>query len=95
MVTTDAVATWTGAPLLRPSLVTMAVKLPAVVGGIENATVREVLVAAVTVPTAPWLNVTVFLAAVGSKPEPLIVRWGALKARRAVLAVTTGATANT
>ena len=50
MVTTDAVATWTGAPLLWPSVVTMAVKLPAVIGGIENATVREVVVAAVTRP---------------------------------------------
>ena len=46
------------------------------VGLVENVTVSEVAVAAVTVPTAPSLNVTVLLAAVGSKPKPLIVSVG-------------------
>ena len=48
----------------------MAVRLPAVVGVVENVTVSAVEVAAVTAPTAPSLKVTVSEAAVGSKPEP-------------------------
>ncbi len=39
----------------------MAVRLPAVVGLVENVTVSAVAVAAVTVPTAPSLKVTVLL----------------------------------
>ncbi len=62
-------------------MVTTAVRLPAVVGLVENVTVSAVEVAAVTVPTAPLLNVTVLLAAVGSKPKPLIVIRGALAPR--------------
>ncbi len=38
-------------------VVTTAVRLPAVVGLVENVTVSEVAVAAVTVPTAPSLKV--------------------------------------
>ena len=52
---------------------TMAVRLPAVVGSAVNVTVSEVEVAAVTVPIAPSFNVTVLLPGVGSKPEPVIV----------------------
>lgn len=40
-------------------LVTIAVKLPAVVGDVDKVTVNDVAVAAVTVPTAPLLKVTV------------------------------------
>lgn len=47
-------------------LVTIAVRLPADVGLVPNVTVSEVDVAAVTVPTAPLLNVTVLSAAVVS-----------------------------
>ncbi len=43
----------------------------------------EVAVAVVTVPTAPSLNTTVLLAAVGSKPKPLMVIVVALAARLA------------
>lgn len=73
-------------------VVTTAVKLPAVVGLVDNVTVREVAVAAVTVPTAPLLKTTVFLLAIGSNPRPLIVSVVALAARLEVLLVTTGIT---
>ncbi len=96
VVTTGVtVATWTAVPLLTLSVVTTAVRLPAVVGWVENVTVSEVAVAAVTVPTAPSLKATVLLAAVGSKPKPLIVIVVALAARLAVLLVTTGVTVAT
>lgn len=52
---------------------TIAVKLPAVVGGVVRLTVSVVAVDAVTVPTAPLLNVTSLFPAVGSKPCPIIV----------------------
>ena len=53
---------------------TIAVKLPADAGLVENVTARAEAVAAVTIPIAPSLNVTVLLAAVVSKPDPLMVR---------------------
>ena len=43
------------------SVVTTAVRLPAVVGLVENVTVSEVAVAVVTVPAAPSLKTTVLL----------------------------------
>src|SRR5260370_28514528 len=96
LVTTGlAVATWTAAPLLTPLVVTTAVRLPAVAGLVLNVTVSDVAVAAVTVPTAPSLNVTVLFAAVGSKPKPLIVTVGALAASEGALGVTTGPTVAT
>ena len=76
-------------------VVTTAVKLPAVVGRVENVTVSEVNVAAVTVPTAPLLNTTVLLAAVGSKPKPLMVMVVRLAPQDVVLLVTTGVTVAT
>ena len=79
------VATCTAAPLLTPSVVTTAVRLPAAVGLVENVTVSEVVVAAVTVPTAPSLKATVLLPAVVSKPKPLMVSVVALMPRLAVL----------
>ena len=96
LVTTGAtVATWTAAPLLTTPVVTTAVRLPAVVGLVENVTVSEVGVAVVTVPTAPSLKTTVLLPAVASKPKPLMVSVVALAARLVVLLVTTGATVAT
>src|SRR5436853_446526 len=89
------VATWTAAPLVAPSVVTTAVRLPAADGWVENVTVNDVAVAAVTVPTAPLLNVTVLCAVVVSKPKPLIVIVAALAARFAALMVTAGATVAT
>ena len=74
---------------------TTAVRLPAVVGLVENVTVSEVAVAAVTVPIAPSLKATVLLPAVGSKPKPVMVIVVALAARLAVLLVTTGVTVAT
>ena len=91
LVTTGVtLATWTAVPLLTPPIVTMAVKLPADVGLVENVTVSEVAVAAVTVPTAPLLNVTALLAAVVLKPVPAIVTVDALAARLVVAVVTVG-----
>lgn len=52
--------------------VTTAVKLPATTGLVENVTVKDVAVAAVTVPT-PLLKITVLRARTVSKPEPAIV----------------------
>jgi hypothetical protein len=66
--------------------------LPAVVGFVENVTVRVVAVAEVTVPTAPLSKVTVFSAATVLKPAPVIVIVEALAANEVVAAVTAGAT---
>lgn len=85
-------ATSTAVPLLILFVVTTAVRLPAVVGLVDSVTVREVAVAAVTVPAAPLLKTTVFLLATGSNPRPLMVRVVALAARFDVLLVTTGIT---
>ena len=76
-------------------MVTTAVRLPAAAGLKEKVTVRVVVVAAVTVPTAPLSRVTELLAGVGSKPKPLITNVDALTATFAVLAVTTGITVAT
>lgn len=53
-------------------MVTTAVRLPAE-GLVEKVTVKDVSVAAVTVPIAPLLNNTLLLAAVVLKPVPAIV----------------------
>lgn len=91
LVTTGVtVATCTAEPLVTPPEVTIAVRLPAEVGRTENVTVSEVVVAAVTVPTAPLLNTTVLFAAVALKPVPAIVTVDALAARLAVELVTVG-----
>lgn len=76
-------------------MVTTAVRLPAAAGLKENVTVRAVVVAAVTVPTAPLSRATELLAGVGSNPKPLITRVAALTATFAVLVVTTGTTVAT
>ena len=73
-------------------VVTMAVRMPAAAGLVENVTVRDVAVAAVTVPTAPLLNTTVFCEAVVLKARPVIVTVLAYAVRFEVLAVTDGIT---
>ena len=83
-------ATWTGLPLELELVVTTAVKLPTEVGFVSIRTVSDVAVAAVTVPTAPLLKVTVFLAKVVSNPAPLMTMVAAPAERAAVLDVTTG-----
>ena len=91
LVTTGVtLATCTAVPLLTPPIVTIAVKLPADVGLVENVTVSDVAVAAVTVPTAPLLNVTALLAAVVLKPVPAIVTVEAFAAKLVVAVVTVG-----
>lgn len=60
-------------PLFWLFVVTIAVRLPAVEGFVENETVIDVGVADVIVPTALLFNVTALLATVGSNPKPLMV----------------------
>lgn len=84
------VATVMGALLLALLDVTTAVNSPAEAGLVENVTVSDVAVAAVTVPTALSLNTTVLLAAVVSKPKPLMVIVLAFASRSLLLLVTTG-----
>lgn len=67
------VATWTAEPLDKLLVVTIAVRVPAVVGLVVNVTIKEVADAVVTVPTASPFNTTVLLPTVVSKPKPLIV----------------------
>jgi len=96
VVTTGVTAaTWTGTPLLTPLLVTTAEKLPAVVGVVVKLTVKDVAVAAVTVPTAPLSKMIVSLEEFVSNPRPAMMTELALAARCAVLLVTTGATVAT
>ena len=88
-------ATLIAAPLDRLFVVTTAVRLPLAIGFVLSVTVKEVAVAAVTVPTAPLLRTTEFRFAIGSNPRPLIVRVVAVAARFDVLLVTTGTTVAT
>jgi hypothetical protein len=84
------VATCTAAPLDPPNDVTTAVRAPTL-GDDENVTVRDVGVAAVTVPM-PLLRTTVLADGVdASKPVPAIVNVAAFWARFAELKVTVGA----
>ena len=76
-------------------VVTTALITPAAVGGVVRLTVSDLVVAAVTVPMAPFVSVTVLFAAVGSKPNPLIVNVVASAARFTELLVMTGVTAAT
>ena len=95
VTTGDSVPTSTAEPLLSPLVVTMAVKLPAVVGFLENVTVSDVAVAAVTFPIAPLLKTTELFAGVGSKPKPSITIVLALAAIESSLVVTIGVTVAT
>ena len=73
-------------------VVTIAVRGPADVGLTPKVTVKDVDVAAVTVPVAPLLNTTVLLPGVVEKPTPAIVIVAALAAKSAVDEVITGRT---
>ena len=85
------VATCTGMPLVPPKDVTIAVRLPIMLGGVVKFTVNEVALAEVTLPTAPLLKVTVLLPTV-SNPVPAMVSVVALIARLLVVfKVTVGA----
>lgn len=93
IVTTGiTVATCTPAPLVKESVVTDAVKLPAVVGVVLNDTINSVGVAEVTMPTAPLLKVTELSPTVVSNPKPVIVTDEAFAAKFDVALVTTGVT---
>ena len=76
-------------------VVTTALRAPAAVGGVVRFTVSDLAVAAVTVPTAPFVSVTVLFAAVGSNPNPLIVSVVASAAKLTELLVMTGVTVAT
>ncbi len=75
---------------MPPKDVTIAVRLPVVLGGVVKLTVNWVAVALATVPTAPLLKVTVLVPTV-SNPVPAMVSVVALIARLFVLKVTVGA----
>ena len=83
-------AAGTSLPLLVPFVVTTTRRVPRV-GAVLSVTVNWVAVALVTVPVAPLLKLTVLLAAIGSKPVPVMVSVVALIARLFVLGVTVGA----
>jgi hypothetical protein len=89
------VATLTALPLERVLVVTDAFKLPAAVGRVVKVTVKAVVVARDTVPTAPPENVTVLLEAVGSNPKPSMIKDEPLSARLVLAVVTIGLTAAT
>lgn len=95
MTTGANVPTSTADPLFSPLEVTMAVKLPALVGFLENVTVNDVAVALVTLPIAPLLKTTELLAGVGSKPKPSMTTVLALAATASSFVVTTGVTVAT
>ena len=86
--TSTMLATGTSLPLLIPFVVTTAPKVPGV-GAVLKVTVSWVAVALVTVPV-PLLKLTVLLAAIVSKPAPVMVSVVALIARLLVLGVTVG-----
>lgn len=73
-------------------MVITAVKFPSVVGFVAKATVSKVAAAVVTMPTAPLLKATVLLAAVRSKPKPLMSTVFAFTFWLLELLVTTGMT---
>lgn len=54
---------------------TVAVRVPRSVGWADICTVSCVVVAAVTVPAAPRLNVTTFWAGTGEKLDPVMMTW--------------------
>lgn len=92
VITGTTVATLTDPELLILLVVMIEYKSPATVGDVEKVIVREVAVAAVTVPTASPSKSTVLLAAVGSNPYPLMVSVAAPALRLDELEVTTGIT---
>jgi hypothetical protein len=74
-------------------VVTIAVRLPAVVGLVLKVTVMAVAEALVTDPTAPLLKTTVLLPGVKSNPTPLMTTVEAFAAMvKPALALTTGVT---
>ena len=73
-------------------IVTDALKTPTAEGLTANVTVRLVDVAAVTLPEAPLLKVTILLEGVVEKPIPLMTTVDALMLRLVVALVTTGMT---
>lgn len=75
------VATCTAEPLLTEFEVTTAFSKPASSGEVVNATVSDVLVAAVTTPAAPLFKVTLLFETMGSKPVPVITISGAVTER--------------
>lgn len=95
VITGFTVATFTGAPLLALLEVTTTVRSPADSGFVVKVTVKDVAVAAVTVPAAPLLKTTVVLAVLVSKPKPSMVIVSALANKSSLLVVMTGTTVAT
>lgn len=70
-------------------------RLPATVGLVLKVTVKLVVVAAVTVPTAPLLKVTVLFPATGLNPTPVMTTVLAVIAWAVVELFTVGTTVAT
>lgn len=70
-------------------------RLPATVGLVLKVTVKLVVVAAVTVPTAPLLKVTVLLPATALNPTPVMTTVFAVIAWAVVELFTVGTTVAT
>ena len=85
------VPTCTGEPLLPPLVVTTAVRVPLLLGGVIKETISWVEVAELTIPTAPRLSATVLFAAMGIKLVPLMVSVVAVVVKIAELGVMVGA----
>ena len=85
------VPTCTGEPLLPPLVVTTAVRVPLLLGGVIKETINCVKVAELTIPTAPRLSATVLFAAIGIKLVPLMVSVVAVVVKLAELGVMVGA----
>ena len=95
VTTGRTVAIFTAEPLETLLTVTTAVRSPTAVGLVENVTVSEVVVAVVTLPTAPLLKTTEFRFAVELNPAPVITTDVALIGKPVLLFVTTGVTVAT
>ena len=80
------------AALLNPPVVTTTDKGPPTSGNAASVTLSDVEVAAVIIPTAPWLKAMELFVIVESKPKPAIVSVLVPAAKSVVLDVTLGAT---
>lgn len=76
---------------MPPKIVTTAVRVPLLLGGVIKETINCVEVAELTIPTAPRLSATVLFAATGIKLVPLMVNVVVVVVKFAELEVTVGA----
>jgi hypothetical protein len=94
-VTTGATVAIGVAALLNAPVVTTTVNGPPMFGKAASVTLRDVVVAAVIMPTAPLLNAIELLVIVELNPKPAMVSVVVPVARAVVLEVTVGTTVAT